>query len=600
MSTGSLRLNSNPGQALPRRIFVGALVTPQSLHKVQALPSAVVGVGSAGIIRFVHNLDGEDKVEEPGSSKGRPVQPQPLTAIDKARRLVEKEGWQWDQCSVTILEPGSFLSPGFIDTHTHACQVPNIGLGQQYELLDWLKHVTFPREVRFSDADYAERTYKSVVQRLINSGTTTACYYATLHLEATKILADVCTTLGQRAFVGKCQMDRHSPSEYCEKSAADSLNDTRAFIEYCTRLADAYAPGPGGVSPKNPEDALSNSFRQQDQSVEMQQSVARLSKTVDGESSNATGEADGDAAENVDQTLVEEPAEKGGLDRALVQPILTPRFAISCSDTLLAGIGAMATKDPSLRIQTHLSENPSEIEFTRKLFPFASSYTDVYDHFSLLTERTILAHAVHLEPAEMQLLKDRKCGVSHCPTSNLNLRSGASPIGELLTMGIKVGLGTDVSGGFGIGMLSAMREASVVGKVIDFSRNRKRALDGQAEPNGHADPGAEVGAERKPDLTKGPLPVASLFYIATMGGAELCALGDTIGSLEVGKDFDALLVQTLPAAGPFKSGQNPNMWREDDDTLLDVFEKWLFCGDDREISSVFVRGRVVGGISPLQ
>ena len=72
------------------------------------------------------------------------------------------------------------------------------------------------------------------------------------------------------------------------------------------------------------------------------------------------------------------------------------------------------------------------------LFPERTSYADVYDHFGLLSERTILAHAVHLEESEVELIKARGCGISHCPTSNFNLRSGMARIGELLDRGIKV------------------------------------------------------------------------------------------------------------------------------------------------------------------
>ena len=60
---------------------------------------------------------------------------------------------------------------------------PNVGLGQQYELLDWLQHITFPRESKFEDATYAEKVYRSVVDRFLRLGTTTACKYASLHLE---------------------------------------------------------------------------------------------------------------------------------------------------------------------------------------------------------------------------------------------------------------------------------------------------------------------------------------------------------------------------------------------------------------------------------
>ena len=121
-----------------------------------------------------------------------------------------------------------------------------------------------------------------------------------------------------------------------------------------------------------------------------------------------------------------------------VQPILTPRFAISCTDDLLTDLGKLAFTEPNLRIQTHISENPSEVDFTRSLFPPAPSYAGVYDMFGLLRNNTILAHAVHLSEDEMDLIKARNAGISHCPTSNFNLSSGVAPVGRFLDKGIKV------------------------------------------------------------------------------------------------------------------------------------------------------------------
>jgi guanine deaminase len=123
----------------------------------------------------------------------------------------------------------------------------------------------------------------------------------------------------------------------------------------------------------------------------------------------------------------------------LVQPILTPRFAITCTSPLLASLGKLAASDPNLRIQTHVSENPNEIIFTMSLFPECSSYTGTYDSFGLLRANTILAHAVHLSDEEIALVSKRKAGISHCPTSNFNLNSGVAPIGRYLDCGIKVG-----------------------------------------------------------------------------------------------------------------------------------------------------------------
>lgn len=91
---------------------------------------------------------------------------------------------------------------------------------------------------------------------------------------------------------------------------------------------------------------------------------------------------------------------------SLVQPILTPRFAISCTPTLLRSIGDLAAEDPTLMIQTHISENRNEVEFTKELFQHekgCKTYAGVYDHFGLLGEKTILAHGCLLEDKELQV-----------------------------------------------------------------------------------------------------------------------------------------------------------------------------------------------------
>lgn len=128
-----------------------------------------------------------------------------------------------------------------------------------------------------------------------------------------------------------------------------------------------------------------------------------------------------------------------------IYPILTPRFAISTTDQLMTSVGQLAARDPSLAIQTHISENPSEVLLTKKLFSHLSTegkpitYAGVYDHFGLLRNNTILAHAVHLEEEELELVKERRSGISHCPTSNFNLTSGVAKIGAMLDKEIKVG-----------------------------------------------------------------------------------------------------------------------------------------------------------------
>lgn len=123
---------------------------------------------------------------------------------------------------------------------------------------------------------------------------------------------------------------------------------------------------------------------------------------------------------------------------ALVHPIITPRFAIACSSELLQGLGELAATDQSVAIQTHISENASEIQFTKELFPDAPHYAGVYDMYGLLRHNTVLGHACHFSEEEIALVKERNAGIAHCPTSNFNIRSGMAKVGMYLDRGIKV------------------------------------------------------------------------------------------------------------------------------------------------------------------
>lgn len=207
--------------------------------------------------------------------------------------------------------------------------------------------------------------------------------YGTLHLDATKTLASIVHRRGQRAFVGKCNMDRHSAPDYVEKGAAQSIADTKEFIKYvrtecCSSLpvnTEASTYSNGGESaltvspPTSPRSthtmATVHSNRTPYNSTPTNQpttgGIMRPRSSTSGSSASSS------TASSTARTVANQTA--------LVQPILTPRFAISCSDALMAALQAMVGKDPMLHIQTHLAENPAEIEFTKQLFPFADTYT---------------------------------------------------------------------------------------------------------------------------------------------------------------------------------------------------------------------------------
>ncbi|KAF9874295.1 guanine deaminase [Colletotrichum karsti] len=396
-----------------------------------------------------------------------------------------------EDTKLRVIPKGQFLSPGFVDTHNHAPQWAMRGLGQGLHILDWLNQVTFPHEARFSDTTYARKVYESCVDGFLKQGITTASYYGSKHAEATQILADICLDKGQRAFVGKCNMDRNAPSYLHDESAESSLQETVDCVKHIRKI---------------------------------------------------------------------DPA--GGL----VRPVLTPRFAISCTPKLLAGLGKMASQDPKLAIQTHFNEAEQEIKATRELFPDFSSEADLYEHFGLLSQRSILAHCTFMTDYEMDKIRKLECGVAHCPISNMTVGGGfmAASIRQFLTRGIKVGLGTDSGGGFSSSMLDSIRQAVI-------ASNAREVMSG--------------GKDKALSLNE-------VFYLSTLGGARVCCLDDRIGNFAVGKEFDALWVTC-----PLESFGVMTV-REESDSLRTVFEKFLMTGDDRNIARVYVRGRVVKDTLP--
>lgn len=247
---------------------------------------------------------------------------------------------------------------------------------------------------------------------------------------------------------------------------------------------------------------------------------------------------------------------------ALIRPVLTPRFAICCPETLLAGLGEIADRNPDMAIQTHFNESEQEKNFTLSLFPDFDNEADLYEKFKLLNSRSILAHCTIMTPYETQRLQELDCGVAHCPTANMTVGGGfmASPIQEFLRRGIKVGLGTDSGGGYSVSMLNAMRHSM----ITSFARDFLDTKDGSAA-----------------------VSLEEVFHMATVGGARVVGFGEEIGNFDKGKQLDALIVDVSEAGG----GVNAPL--EENDTNRTMLEKFIMTGDDRNIARVYVNGRPV-------
>jgi guanine deaminase len=146
--------------------------------------------------------------------------------------------------SLVRLGPGEILLPGLIDLHVHAPQWPQLGLALDLPLEEWLQAHTFPLEARFANLAYATEVYESLVGGLLANGTTTAMYYASLHLPATQALADICLRRSQRALIGRVAMDnaQQCPDYYRDASAATAEAETRTFIDYVHTMPGNQAP----------------------------------------------------------------------------------------------------------------------------------------------------------------------------------------------------------------------------------------------------------------------------------------------------------------------------------------------------------------------
>ena len=147
-------------------------------------------------------------------------------------------------------------------------------------------------------------------------------------------------------------------------------------------------------------------------------------------------------------------------------PILTPRFIPSCTDELLDML-KMVQMRYQIPVQSHLSENLSEIEWVKELCPYAEFYGDAYDHFGLFgaDAPTVMAHCVYSTEEEIQRMKENGVYVAHCPESNENLSSGIAPVKRYLEEGLSVGLGSDVAGGSTENLFRAMAHAIQVSKL---------------------------------------------------------------------------------------------------------------------------------------
>ena len=255
------------------------------------------------------------------------------------------------------------------------------------------------------------------------------------------------------------------------------------------------------------------------------------------------------AAESAEETV--RWLEETGGKYKYATPILTPRFIPSCTDELMGRLKEIQNQY-HLPVQSHMSENLSEIAWVQELCPESEFYGDAYDRFGLFggDEKTVMAHCVYSDERECQRMKERGVFVAHCPESNMNLASGIAPVRRFLDMGLKVGLGSDVAGGSSESIFRAMAQA------IQVSKLRWRLADESLKP----------------------LTVEEAFYMGTKGGGEFFG---KVGSFEPGYEFDAVVLRDSSLAHPQPV------------TMKQRLERIIYLGDDRHVVEKYVGGRKI-------
>ncbi|MFH0877760.1 MAG: guanine deaminase [Candidatus Omnitrophota bacterium] len=224
--------------------------------------------------------------------------------------------------------------------------------------------------------------------------------------------------------------------------------------------------------------------------------------------------------------------------------VFTPRFAPTCSETLLKEIGKLAQKSGAY-IQSHIAETKEENEEVKKLFPDYPDPFSVFERTGCATPKTILAHAIYLSDDEYRRMAKSGTKIAHCPTSNFFLKSGWMPSSRVEKAGVTYGLGTDVGAGTSMSIFTEMRHA-------DYTQ-----LEASITPS-------------------------KAFYLATLGGAKTLSMENEIGNFEASKWADFLVLDIR---------QIDYHYRLSELSTDEILSLLMYRGDGRVVQSTYVGGK---------
>jgi guanine deaminase len=399
---------------------------------------------------------------------------------------------------------GGYLLPGFVDTHIH---FPQTYAGDSYgggQLLEWLTNCIFPSESKYADPEFAQEAAAEFTRRRVAAGTTAAMVFGSAFPHAQDALFTQTQKAGLRIVSGR------------------------------------------GIQTRGPDSAQPLITSEED--------AIRLTR------------------EEIEKWHA---ADTGDVDTALLHVAVVPRFSLAVTTETLRNLGELYDefRDRGVYMHTHLNENnrpgTGEIDSTKQDYQ-VDTYLDTYDGKflpgsqvggkSLLGRRTILAHCVHCQDAELARMAETGTSISHCPVSQLFLGSGTMPWKRTIAAGVNVSAGTDFGGG----------DEWLVSRVLGDAFKQHIGEDGAAGISLHP---------------------AELLFIGTLGGARALDMEDRFGNFDEGKEADFVVVRPADAL----EGLLRNAVRADDPRLARDQTLFALLMGLREssIAEVYVQGRRV-------
>jgi len=222
----------------------------------------------------------------------------------------------------------------------------------------------------------------------------------------------------------------------------------------------------------------------------------------------------------------------------------SPRFVLSCSEILLKETKEIMEDYPGSIYHTHSSESVDEINEVRKRFH--KENVEYFNSIGVLDDHTVLAHCVHTSDSERKMLKEKQTRIAHCPSANMKLGSGIAPIPQYLKEGISVTLGADGAPcNNNLSIFNEMRLASLIQKQIH---------------------GTNV------------MVAKTLFRMATIEGANALHLENEVGSIEVGKKSDLVLMDL---------DSYSNSYSDSDES---IYSDIVFSSTTENVKSVMIDG----------